>query len=38
MKEGCIWIFFMYMDEKLMVHSDYHTKLTLSMQDVLRIE
>ena len=38
MKKGCVWVFFTYIDENLMMYSDYQTKINMSTQDILRIE
>ena len=38
MKKGCVWVFFTYIDENLMMYSDYQAKINMSTQDILRIE
>lgn len=38
MTKGCVWVFFTYIDENLMMYSDYQAKINMSTQDILRIE
>ena len=36
MKKGCVWVFFTYIDENLMMYSDYQAKINMSTQELTK--